>query len=108
MITRQSGLQPERTSLAWQRTSMGFLVNGGLLILREAAQPANVGPRLVLAVVALAFALLCTVLGRRRNSRLLTGAPLPTGLAPTREVAVLGWSVVLLGIGCVLVLALPG
>lgn len=106
-ITGPSGLQPERTSLAWQRTSLGFLINSGLLLLREAARPANVLPRLILAVVALAFALACTVLGRRRNKQLLTGASLPTELAPSREVGILGWSVLVLGAGCVLVLALP-
>jgi uncharacterized membrane protein YidH (DUF202 family) len=76
--------QPERTSLAWTRTSLGFLANGVLLLLkylRVDAPPAS----LLTAGFATAMTLGIYVIGRRRQ-KLLLRQPLPTHLSPRREV----------------------
>lgn len=61
------GLQPERTYLAWERSALGFLASGALLLLR------NRGPlplaRALLAGAALVLALLVAGLGLRRARR---------------------------------------
>ena len=58
------GLQPERTHLAWERSALGFLASGALLLLRSR------GPlplaRALLAGAALVLALLVAGLGLRR------------------------------------------
>jgi uncharacterized membrane protein YidH (DUF202 family) len=106
-FTRGAGLQPERTSLAWQRTTLGLLLNAGLLLLREAGQPSNVVPKLALGVAAFVLAGLCAFLGWRRD-QLLRRDRRPSDLVPTREVWVLGGAITAFAIACVVVLALPG
>lgn len=66
------GLAAQRTVLAWERTALGILVNGALLVLRDAgsADPAaRVG-----ACWAAALALLTVALGRSRRGIVLAGA----------------------------------
>jgi hypothetical protein len=60
----------------------------------------------VLGCAALLIAAAVTVLSRRRV-RLLASRGQPIGLAPRREVVLIGWSVVALCAGAVVVLALP-
>ena len=105
-FTGRAGLQPERTSLAWRRTSLALLLNGGLLILRESRQPSNVIPKVILGVAAFAVAVLCAGLGWRRD-RVLASDRRPAELVPTLEVWVLGCAVTAFAVGCVVVLALP-
>lgn len=102
-MTGGSGLQAERTSLSWQRTTLGVLINGALLTLRESDEQSRVVPSLVLAAAALLLAAVVAVVGRRRH-RVLRRRTLPTGLAPSREVALVGWAVVALCIGGAVVL----
>jgi uncharacterized membrane protein YidH (DUF202 family) len=92
----ESGLQAERTRLAWSRTALGVLANAALLAVREvgAARPsAAMIPAALAAVVALA-----TILVGWQRSLALRRSPLPTRLAPTRAVPLIGWSVVALAI----------
>lgn len=75
--------------MAWDRTALGLIGSGGLLLVREA--------RPVIAAVALLIALGCVALGRARGRRL--------GRARGGTVPVAGGSVTLLG-GLVVVLGL--
>jgi uncharacterized membrane protein YidH (DUF202 family) len=59
-----SGLQGERTLLAWDRTALALLVNAGLLVLRDAGDSHPL--RLVDAVVACFLAAMCGILARTR------------------------------------------
>lgn len=62
------GLQAERTLLSWERSALGFLVGGALVLLR---QHGPLGPgRAVLALTATALALLVLGLGRRRSTQI--------------------------------------
>ena len=102
----QPGLQPERTALAWQRTTLGLLANGGLFALRSIGAPSPVVPSLALATALLALAFVVAVLGWRRE-RVLARSVLPAGLRASREVAVIGWLVVAVCAGGTVVLLLP-
>jgi uncharacterized membrane protein YidH (DUF202 family) len=103
-FTGQRGLQPERTALAWQRTTLGLLANGGLFALRSIVTSSPQPPSLVLAVALFVLALVVAVLGWRRE-RVLARTLRPTRLQPAREVAVIGWLVVVVCAGGALVLA---
>jgi uncharacterized membrane protein YidH (DUF202 family) len=92
--------------LAWQRTTLALLANGGLFVLRESEAPLVRLPSLVLSGALLALAMVVAVLGRRRE-RVLSRPELPSRLAPTWEVAVVGWAVVLACAAGLVVLALP-
>lgn len=84
----EDGLQPERTALSWSRTSLGFLANGALLLLRDAGH--HPGPlRTLPAVLALVFAVVIWVLGRRRL-HVLRRRPLPAPLAARRSTMAVG------------------
>lgn len=90
----ESGLQAERTALAWTRTSLALLANGALLMLRDFQSfPEGVG----VAAVGLAgmVALAAFAIGRRRQ-RVLSLRPLPGQLTPTLEIYLLGCSVLIL------------
>ncbi|PRC42223.1 hypothetical protein C6A85_000000111600 [Mycobacterium sp. ITM-2017-0098] len=69
----QPGLQVERTQLSWERTALGFLVSGALVLLRPNG-PLEVG-RILLALSAALLALLVVWLGRRRRKRVKTIHP---------------------------------
>lgn len=99
-----TGLQAERTGLAWSRTSLAVGANAVLLSARELSQGAW-GPTLVPAGLALALAVATAVYGRRRTARLRRG-PLPSPLAPRLAVPLLGWSVVVLAVVSGVVLGL--
>jgi uncharacterized membrane protein YidH (DUF202 family) len=97
-------LQAERTSLAWTRTSLAFLANGVLLLLkyvRTDAPPAS----LVAAGFATVITLWIYFIGRRRQKK-LTGQPLPDRISPRREVFALAAAVLLLIVVSLLSLSL--
>jgi uncharacterized membrane protein YidH (DUF202 family) len=104
-FTGNPGLQPERTALAWQRTTLGLLANGGLFALRSAGEVRSAaGVLLVLALLALSF--LASVLGFRRE-RVLGRRRAPHRVRPQLEVQLLGWSIVAVCAAAAVVLALP-
>jgi len=102
----RSGLQPERTALAWQRTTLGLLANGGLFVLRESDAPLVRLPSLALSGALLTLAIVVAFIGRRRE-RLLSRPELPSRLSPRWEVTVLGWAVAAVCLAGVVVLTLP-
>ncbi|ADB30053.1 protein of unknown function DUF202 [Kribbella flavida DSM 17836] len=55
-MTRDPGLQPERTLLAWRRTSLGLVANGVLLL---ASGHGTSSVRFGLGVVVIVLALVC-------------------------------------------------
>ena len=86
-----SGLQAERTGLAWSRTSLGVAANAALLAVREISH-LTFSVALVPAVLAL---LITAVYGRRRTAA-LRQSPLPDPLAAHGAVTALGTAIVLL------------
>ena len=101
------GLQPERTALAWTRTSFAVLANGALLMVRNFH--GHIGGHsgaFRLFAVGLAFTLaLSTYLIGRRRQRTLACRPLPRRITPRRQVYFVGMSVLVLIL--VSALALP-
>lgn len=59
-----AGLQPERTHLSWERTAIGFVAIGALVLLRHGGVPFT--GRSVVAVIAFTLALAVTLLSRTR------------------------------------------
>jgi uncharacterized membrane protein YidH (DUF202 family) len=83
--------QPERTSLAWTRTSLAVLANGVLLLLRDTHSALH----FVAAGMAAVLAVSTYLIGVRRQ-RLLAHRPLPDRLSPRREVYLTGISIIAL------------
>ncbi|WP_096288816.1 DUF202 domain-containing protein [Mycobacterium ahvazicum] len=88
------GLQAERTTLAWSRTSFAFLANGVLLAVREIHGARGWLP-LIPAGVAL-LAAMCTYLIAFRRQAILQRRPLPADISPRRPVYVIGIATLLL------------
>jgi Domain of unknown function (DUF202) len=91
---RDNGLQAERTTLAWTRTSFAFLANGALLTLKDLHGyngPAGLIPAGLAAAVAL-----CTCLIALQRQRTLGHRPLPTRITARRAVCLVGVAVLLL------------
>ncbi|KRE29261.1 hypothetical protein ASG82_26955 [Mycobacterium sp. Soil538] len=96
------GLQAERTLLSWERSSLGLLVGGALMLIRHHGPP--VAGRTVLAAVAGLLALVVLGLGYRRSRRIRTG---PTTVeVPSLEVLVLGYGTAAFGLAAAVGLAL--
>lgn len=92
--TPGDGLQAERTALSWSRTSLGFLSNGVLLLLRDA--PHHTTPfRLIPAFLFLVLAGAVHLVARDRR-RELARRPLRRPLAAYRPVLAIGWSMAVL------------
>ena len=98
----RAGLQPQRTDLAWSRTSFAILVNGLLVAGREVLRPSSSPTQLIYALCAVAAvaSVVVAVIGRRRRRVLGEhSAPLhrsDTAAIMTTAVAVLTTIVVLL------------
>ena len=88
------GLQAERTSLAWTRTSLAILANGAVLMLHDIAHH-RAGFGLAAAGIAVAVAVLTFIIGVRRQ-RVLARDPLPDRLTPHTEVVVTTVAVLIL------------
>jgi uncharacterized membrane protein YidH (DUF202 family) len=105
---RATGLQPERTALAWTRTSFAVLANGALLMVRNlhgevGFRGHNGSFRLFAVGIAIALAL-CTYLIGVRRQRILARRPLPQRMTPRREVHLVGISVLVLIVASALAL----
>lgn len=79
-MTRDPGLQPERTAMAWSRTAMALFVNA-LLIVRSGWLHHH-GEVLALGVVLLALSAAVLVFAWRRGSAILRAAEVPAVLRP--------------------------
>ena len=90
-MTINSNTQPERTSLAWTRTSLAVLANGVLLSLKDTRSLVHIAA----AVAAAAVALSTYLIGVRRQ-RMLAARPLPYRISPQREVYLTGVLVIAL------------
>jgi uncharacterized membrane protein YidH (DUF202 family) len=99
------GLQAQRTSLAWTRTSFAVLANGAVLMLHDIAHH-RAGFGLAAAGVAVAVAALTYLIGMRRQ-RVLARHPLPPRLAPRLEVVVLTAAVLVLVVVSVTAVLVP-
>jgi uncharacterized membrane protein YidH (DUF202 family) len=89
-----NGLQAERTTLAWTRTSFAFLANGALLTLKDLRSYTGLAG-LIPAGLAAAVAL-CTYLTAVQRQRTLGQCPLPTRITPRRQMYLVGIAVLLL------------
>lgn len=104
MSRTAGGLQPERTALAWQRTTFGLLANGGLFALRSTAGTTRSVPALVLATALTLLAAVVAVVGARRERMLARGE---VARVPRRDVQVVGGLLVAVCLAGAVVLALP-
>ena len=89
-----SGLQPERTTLAWTRTSFAFLANGALLTVKD-IQGAK-GPAALIPAGLAGAAALCTYVIASQRQRTLRQRPIPTRITPRRQVYIVGIAVMVL------------
>lgn len=103
MTAPDPGLQAQRTSLSWTRTSFAVLGNGALLMLHDIGHH-RAGFGLVAAGVAVVIALAVYLVGVRRQ-RTLARHPLPKRVRPTLEVHAVTVAVLILI--AVSVLSLP-
>ena len=93
-MTSAAGTQPERTTLAWTRTSLAVLANGAILLLQRTNSDA--GPlRFVAAGIAALVALAAYLIGVSRQ-RILAQRPLPERISPQRQVYLTGGSIIAL------------
>ncbi len=86
--------QPQRTTLAWARTSLAVLANGVLLLV-PGTQRSPDALHFAAAGIAAALALSTYLIGIRRQ-RLLAREPLPDRISPRREVYLTGASIIAL------------
>lgn len=100
-IGDRPGLQAERTVLAWDRTAVGFVVNGALVALRHIG---SVPPaQLAVAAVALLLAGACTA---ARGYRAVALRPTRRTTPPaSRQVYLLAGGVLLLALAVLVSIA---
>jgi uncharacterized membrane protein YidH (DUF202 family) len=67
--TGKPGLQTERTQLAWERTAIGFLTVGALVLLRHDELPFP--ERSVVATMAFALTIVVVLVGKLRSFNVL-------------------------------------
>lgn len=103
-MTSNSQTQPERTTLAWTRTSLAVLANGAILLIRD-THGKPTAPQLVAAGLAALLALATYLIGVRRQ-RMLAQRPLPDRISPRREVYLTGGSIIALIVISALALAI--
>jgi uncharacterized membrane protein YidH (DUF202 family) len=89
-----NGLQAERTTFAWTRTSFAFLANGAVLTLKDLHGYNGLGG-LMPAGLAAAVAL-CTYLLAWQRQRTLRRRPLPIRIIARRQVYLVAVAVLLL------------
>ena len=89
---RESGLQAERTALAWTRTSFAVLGNGVLFVLKQVPHYRDPSP-LIMAGIAAFVALIAYLIGLRRQ-RTLTRRPLPHKITARRKLRLVGGLVI--------------
>ncbi|GAA2028962.1 hypothetical protein GCM10009819_10860 [Agromyces tropicus] len=78
-VPRDPGLQPERTALAWSRTSFAIAVNG-LLVLREGVLSERTTLVAASVVILVGSAVILGVGWQRRRALDAAGTPLPLPL----------------------------
>jgi len=96
------GLQAERTLLSWERSALGLLVGGALVLIRYHGPP--IAGRAALAAAAGLLALVVLALGYRRARHTRSGRT----EVPAPEVAILGYGAALFGVATAVALALSG
>jgi uncharacterized membrane protein YidH (DUF202 family) len=82
------GLQPERTTLAWTRTSFALLANGAMLTIKNLHRADGL-PGLIPALLA-ATAASCTYVIALQRQRTLEQRPIPARITPRRQVYMVG------------------
>lgn len=95
-VERNAGLAVERTSLAWNRTSLALLINGVLAVVHhERSLPEPMGVVLLVACVATAVAVTVHAVRRARLARLSQ----PPTVPPRAAVLALGLTLVVVCVG---------
>jgi putative membrane protein len=102
------GLQAQRTELSWERSAIGLLATGVILLLRQSGP--LVIARTMLAATALLLALLVVVLGRRRERRtrairVIAGKSIVSDART--EVLLIGWAVAGFATATIVLLLMP-